>query len=218
MIRHPWLKKYTVSKNVKHLIIGTHPPMPYCGKLDFYYGNMSEFWRFLDSVYPKNNLYSTEECPKLKNIQDFLAKTGIAITDMVEQTDGTPFSTDNKMIWTKLNTGLKDILIDSQIETIYFTSFGGKNSALNLFKKWLKAEINTFGKINLPDNKLWRKTGYSINLSSKLIEMQLLFSPSPMARIGANRIKEFQNWLKRNQGKSYDDFRIYWYKEKLPKM
>ena len=57
-IKHPWLDRYPISKNAKYLILGTHPPMPYCGRLEFYYGNMSEFWRFLDKVYPKNNLYN----------------------------------------------------------------------------------------------------------------------------------------------------------------
>lgn len=56
MKNHPWLEKYPLKKGFKYLIIGTHPPMPYCGKLDFYYGNMNEFWRFLDKVYPRNKL------------------------------------------------------------------------------------------------------------------------------------------------------------------
>jgi len=29
---HPWLEKYPIKKDSKYLIIGTHPPMPYCGK------------------------------------------------------------------------------------------------------------------------------------------------------------------------------------------
>jgi hypothetical protein len=45
MKKHPWLNKHPINKDSKYLIIGTHPPMPYCGKLDYFYGNMSEFQR-----------------------------------------------------------------------------------------------------------------------------------------------------------------------------
>lgn len=79
---HPWLKKYPIKPDTKFLILGTHPPMPYFGKLRFFYGNMSEFWRFLDLVYPGNNLY-TNTCPKLNDVISFLDKNKIGITDLV---------------------------------------------------------------------------------------------------------------------------------------
>jgi G:T/U-mismatch repair DNA glycosylase len=213
---HPWLEKYPIKKDTKYLIIGTHPPMPYCGKLQYYYGNMNEFWRFLDKVYPGNNLYNNR-CPELKDIQKFLTRVEMDITDMVEETDGTPFSIDDDMKWTKLNNTLKDLLIKGTVEKIYFTSFGGKNSALNLFKKWLKNKENGFKNIRIPDSKEWRSKGLTMQLQGKYIQLEVLFSPSPTARRSASRIGEYQKWQKENTSSSFDDFRIDWYKNKLPK-
>ena len=133
MSKHLWLEQYKIDKDSLYLILGTHPPMPYCGKLEFFYGNMSEFWRFLDKVYPKNKLY-TDGCPKKQDILKFLKTYRISITDMVYKTDVKKFSTDKEMgnISSKdLNPFLKVWLEKSDVEKIYFTSFSGKNSAKN---------------------------------------------------------------------------------------
>jgi hypothetical protein len=215
--KHPWLEKYPIKKDTKYLIIGTHPPMPYCGKLQYYYGNMGEFWRFLDKVYPGKNLYNNG-CPDLKDIQKILDCLKIDITDMVEETEGTPFSTDDDMKWTKLNTTLKDTLIKGSIERIYFTSFGGKNSALNTFKKWLKNKENGFKNLRIPDSKEWRNKGMTIQLTSKKLQLEVLFSPSPTARRSASRIAEYKSWKKNNAAGLFDEFRVDWYKNRLPKV
>jgi hypothetical protein len=177
---------------------------------------MNEFWRFLDKVYPGNQLYNNQ-CPELKDIEKLLSCIKMDITDMVEETDGTPFSIDDDMKWTKLNSTLKDALINGVIEKIYFTSFGGKNSALNLFRKWLKIKENGFKNIRIPDSKEWRKDGLFINLHGKKIHLEVLFSPSPTARRSASRISEFQFWKMDNKSSSFDDFRVDWYSKKLPK-
>jgi G:T/U-mismatch repair DNA glycosylase len=217
MNKHPWLADYPIKPDAKYLILGTHPPMPYCGKLKYYYGNMNEFWRFLDAVYPSNKLYNNS-CPELRDIQKLLDYVKMDITDMVEETDGNPFSIDDDMKWTKLNTTLKESLVKGSIEKIYFTSFGGKNSALNLFKKWIKLEDNGFKNIQIPESKEWRNKGLVINLQGKKIQLELLFSPSPTARRSANRIKEFRNYLEDHPNATFDEFRIDWYKQKLPKI
>ena len=140
---HPWLEKYPIRKGDKYLIIGTHPPMPYCGKLDYYYGNMSEFWRFIDKVYSGYKLYENGS-PKIEDILKFLKKGKLAITDIILKTHISKFSTDKDMG----NIGIQDLnqhlfkwLKDSSIETIYFTSFGSTNSAKILFKKWYKSNF-----------------------------------------------------------------------------
>ena len=214
-MRHPWLNKYPIPKDSKFLILGTHPPMPYGGRLDFYYGNMSEFWRFLDGVYPGQRLYN-DGCPKLEDIIRFLAKLKMGISDLVEETDETPFSTDNDMRWTKLNSCLSKELENSQIKTIYFTSFSGQNSALSLFKKWLKE--NGLNDVKIPEAQQWRKNGFEISIFNRLIKLEILFSPSPTARRSGNRIPEFQNWKLTNPNGSFDQFRIDWYRSKLPKL
>lgn len=213
MKKHPWLQKYRITPSTKYLIIGTHPPMPYCGKLNFYYGNMSEFWRFMDRVYPGNNFYN-DGCPKENDIITFLEYHNFFITDMVEETDGSSFSTDNDMHWIKLNSSLKNNISISSVERIYFTSFGGKNSALSLFKKWLK--LNGYNNIKIPDSKLWRKEGMKMTFEDKIISLDVLFSPSPTARRNSSKIKEYKEWKIIKPMSSFDEFRIDWYKNKLP--
>lgn len=214
---HPWLEKYPIKKDSKYLIIGTHPPMPYCGKLEFYYGNMSEFWRFLDLVYPGHKLYE-KGCPKIEDIISFLEKSKLDITDIVYKTSVAKFSTDTdmgKLNNDDLNPFLFEWLKESSIETIYFTSFGGTNSAKNLFKKWYKFNFNqeskkhTITASHLNKIELWKR---KINLID-------LFSPSPTARRSSPRIKEFKEWrLGKEANHDYDTFRVYWYKEHLPKI
>jgi len=146
MFIHPWLNKFPIKNKSKYLIIGTHPPMPYCGQLKFYYGNSGEFWRLLDKVYPNNKLYENG-CPQKKDIINFLDKRKISITDIVYKTRIAKFSIDSDMGKVEvedLNPYLSGWVKKSKIQKIYFTSFGGKNSAKNLFKKWYK---NEFGKV-----------------------------------------------------------------------
>jgi G:T/U-mismatch repair DNA glycosylase len=76
MNKHPWLEKYPIKKDSKYLILGTHPPMPYCGRLPFYYGNMNEFWKLLDRVYPDNDLY-LNGFTELENVLKFLEHSKI---------------------------------------------------------------------------------------------------------------------------------------------
>lgn len=213
-MEHPWINKFPINKETKYLILGTHPPMPYSGRLEYYYGNMGEFWRFLDKVYPGNKLYNNA-FPKLSDITNFLEKHKIAITDLVEETDGTPFSTDDNMKWTKLNSRLMDLLESGSIEVIYFTSFGGNNSSLNLFKKLLKINCKN---IVIPNSKIWRDAGLDVCIDNKKIKLEVLFSPSPTARRSASRVAEFIDWKKSNPLGSFDDFRIHWYRSKLPKL
>jgi G:T/U-mismatch repair DNA glycosylase len=213
MNNHPWLEKYPISKDSKYLIIGTHPPMPYCGKLEFYYGNMNEFWRFLDKVYPDNKLY-LNGCPKVEDIISFLDNSKISITDIVYKTNIDKFSTDKamgKVNKEDLNPFLLDWLINSKVETIYFTSFGGTNSAKNLFKKWYRFTFRKPSKIS--NNHI-----NEIELWGRKIKLINLFSPSPTAIRSSPRIKEYQEWKVSNNPNDYDSFRIHWYKTYLPKL
>lgn len=215
MTKHPWLFEYQIQKDSKYLIIGTHPPMPYCGKLEFYYGNLSEFWRFLQDVYPHVNLYHNG-CPSINNILSFLKKYNIWISDIVEETDGRPFSSDMFMKPVKLNSKLKNWIEQSNVDTIYLTSFGGSKSTLSLFKKWVK-EYYPNSK-TIPNHKQWIENGVEINLGDKVYLLELLYSPSPQARRGIQRSVPFINWKLKNNNNSIDDFRAAWYKMKLPKI
>jgi hypothetical protein len=214
---HPWLAKYPIKKGDKYLIIGTHPPMPFCGKLEYYYGNMSEFWRFLDSVYPGYKLYKNG-CPKIEDIFKFLKKGKLAITDIILKTHVSKFSTDKDIG----NIGNEDLnqylfkwLKDSSIETIYFTSFGAMNSAKNLFKKWYKLNF----KNESQKYKITKNHFNQIKLWDRKIKLIDLFSPSPTAKRSAHKINEFKEWrLNKSSNNDYDTFRVYWYKKYLPKI
>ncbi len=213
MKKHPWLNKYPINKDSKYLIIGTHPPMPYCGKLDYFYGNMSEFWRLLDRVFPNNNLYNSVY-PKKEDILNFIDANSISITDLVYKTDEIQFSTDSgmgKLSFDDLNPYLKEWLENSKVEVIYFTSFGGGNSAKNLFKKWFR------GCFHKP-SRITNEHLNEIELFDRKIKLIDLFSPSPTAYRSSSRIKEYQEWKINNSPDDYDSFRIHWYKTYLPKI
>ena len=211
---HPWLKKYPIKPYSKYLILGTHPPMPYCGKLKFYYGNMSEFWRFLNIIYPNNNLY-VQGCPKLKDVLTFLDNNDISITDIIYKTSCQMFSTDieiGRITNDDLNPFLAKWLKNSKVEVIYFTSFGGKNSTKNLFKKWYRKEFNK-------PIKITKEHINTIDIFGRKINLIDLFSPSPTSRLSSNKVKEFIQWRLENKfNKDYDTFRVYWYRKYLPKI
>jgi len=211
---HPWLKKYQIKQESKYLILGTHPPMPYCGKLRFFYGNMSEFWRFLDLVYTGNRLYSNG-CPSLNDVITFLNRSKISITDIIYRTSTQKFSTDSeigKINDDDLNPFLAKWLKNSEVEVIYFTSFGGRNSAKQLFKKWYRKEFDKPSKITNKHNNTIKIFGRDLTLID-------LFSPSPSARRSSPRVKEFIKWREsKKKNNDFDSFRIYWYKKFLPKI
>ncbi|MHA8092712.1 hypothetical protein V7S78_09350 [Aquirufa regiilacus] len=215
MTIHPWLTKYPVNSDSKHLILGTHPPMPYKGTLNYFYGNMKEFWRLLDKVYPNSKLYNYDKQVELSDIIAWQKQLKLSITDMVYQTHVERFSTDEQMgriELNDLNPFLESWIKESAIECIYFTSFGGSKSAKNLFKKWLKEKLKIKVKLEGHENEV-----IIFNRTIKLID---LFSPSPTARRSAPRNEEYKKWkLIQPIGKvDYDSFRIAWYETKLPKL
>ncbi len=214
MKNHPWLEKYEINSDSKYLILGTHPPMPYKGSLEFYYGNLKEFWRFLDLVYPGKNLYLNGKV-NINDILYFLEHSLISISDIIYVTRVESFSTDKDMgkVYNEdLNPFLEEWLVNSKIEVIYFTSFGGTNSAKSLFKKCYKY---TFKKTC----KLSSKHESFIELSGRTIRIVDLFSPSPSCRRSLPKSKEFLEWSQNNnKSNDFDGFRLYWYKKHLPKI
>ena len=166
-------------------------------------------------VYPQNKLYENG-CPKIEDIISFLEKRKLSITDIVYKSGVAKFSTDNEMgkiNHDDLNPFLFNWLKESSIETIYFTSFGGTNSAKNLFKKWYKFNFIQ----NSKEFKITTSHLNEIELWQRKIKLIDLFSPSPTARRSSTRIKEFKEWnLRKEANNDYDSFRVYWYKKYLP--
>jgi len=215
-MNHPWLHKYPIAKTSEFLFIGTHPPMPYTVPLKYYYGNVGEFWRILDRIYPGEGLF-TGNTADLEAIASWENKYRVAITDIVEATNGLPFNTDKAMVVTRLNLNLLNQLEHSQLHTIYFTSFSGKNNALSLFRRLLKENGHEHARI--PAIKEWHAKGLSIQLGEKEYTLHALYSPSPSANRAASRIQAYQDWKQQQKEctpNSYFDFRVWWYAQRLP--
>jgi hypothetical protein len=215
-MNHPWLHQYPIEKTAEFLILGTHPPMPDTAPLKYYYGNVGEFWRILDGVYPGEGLF-VGNTVDLAAIESWQKKYRVAITDVVAATNGQSFNTDKDMVVTCLNTNLLDQLGQSNVHTIYSTSFAGKNNALSLFRRLLKE--NGHRHLRIPDVKEWHADGLSLQLGEKKYTLHALYSPSPMANIAAPKIQAYQDWkAKQKEGvpNSYFDFRVWWYAQRLP--
>jgi hypothetical protein len=219
-INHPWLEAYPIKPTDKGIIIGTHPPMPYRGCLQFYYGNMYEFWRFLEQVYPNDSFFDKDQKPDLKRILQWLKKYELGITDMLFLTHkNNHFSVDSEIIIDdkkkQLNPFLFDWLKKSKVDTLYFTSFSNGKSAFGLFKNWYKIHF----KKTLPNGLDILKDGnaYTIELFNRKVKLVMLYSPSPAARRGIPRSKPYQDWLMKNPKGNIDLFRVWWYKKYLPK-
>lgn len=216
-IEHPWLKDYPIFPNHKHLIIGTHPPMPYQGIIQFYYGNMNEFWRLLETAYEKDLFFNSLSAPELQRIQKWLTEKQVAVTDMVQYTvAGNTFSTDQKMQIqsdNQLNQNLQNWLENGNIENIFFTSFSSEKSAYGLFRKWYRKTY----RISLPKGIKVINQGNteSISINGRKIRLLMLYSPSPAVRRGIPRSVPYINWLALNPNVTLpiDAFRVFWYKK-----
>ena len=55
-INHPWLHQHPIEKTAEFLVVCTHPPMPYEVPFKYYNGNVGEYRRLLDRVYPGEGL------------------------------------------------------------------------------------------------------------------------------------------------------------------
>lgn len=214
-IQHPWLENYPILPKHKHLIIGTHPPMPYKGCIPFFYGNRCEFWRLIEKANDQKLFFTDLGTPNLNGITQWLNSNKIGNTDMVQYTKNN-FSTDQKMIVEnndQLNLKLKDWLESGSIENIFFTSFSNGKSAYNLFRRWFR--LNYDIRLKEGNNILVNDNKYSIHIGDKTINIYMLYSPSPAARRGIARSRPYQRWLELNKEieNPIDEFRIYWYKK-----
>lgn len=217
---HPWMEKYPIKNNSTKLIIGTHPPMPYRGCIQFYYGNSYEFWRFMELVYQNFRFFDDEQKPNLDLILNWLDSNNFSITDMIQHTKvDNNFSVDSDIIIddykSQLNQNLYDWLLNSKINKIYFTSFSEGKSAYDLFKKWVKIHFNK----RLPKGReiINQNNNHKLKIFDKEVELIMLYSPSPAARRGIPRSQPYIKWLKENKDvkNPIDEFRVYWYRKYL---
>lgn len=204
--QHPYILRYPIDLKAKNLILGTHPTMPLENpEIEFFYGNMCELWRYMSLVYSNDALYLNNR-PNLELIQKFLARYEMTVTDVVFETDGNKFSTDEEMVIVSFNPFLKDWLAESAIEHIYFTSYSGKQSAHKLFRKWYREAYGKPIKMN----------GDKYIVGDKLLGITDLYSPSPAANIGISGSPTYKAWKGSNPSGDLDKFRIQYYERHLP--
>jgi G:T/U-mismatch repair DNA glycosylase len=202
---HPWIDPHkNLSLNCKSLILGTHPPTTHeIYPLNFYYGNRSELWRFLQEAFPNDNIYSTGNLSdQPETIIQWLKSKSIGISDMVYET-GNQFNTDNDMEVKSFNRYLKEVIESDQLKNIIFTSKSGKNSAFQLFKHWYNQ--------NYPANL--KNASLTVKPSNNEINLISITSPSPSARRGLAKSSTYNEWKLNNPTGNYDLYRIVQYKE-----
>jgi G:T/U-mismatch repair DNA glycosylase len=218
--KHPWLEKYPIQSRSTKLIIGTHPPMPYRGCLQFYYGNSYEFWRFMELTFQDFRFFNLEMKADLKLILKWLENNHFSITDMIQHTKvDNNFSVDSDIIIDdykfQLNQLLFDWLKESKANKIYFTSFSEGKSAYDLFRKWVKINFNK----RLPKGRdiINQNNNHKLKIFEREVELIMLYSPSPAARRGIPRSQPYIKWLNENKdvNNPIDEFRVYWYKKYL---
>lgn len=188
----------------KFLILGTIHPFKQNTHCGFFYRNTNIFWNILDEIF-EENLNSPE------NIEVFLEKHSIAISDMILECkiEHENITADKDLQALKLNENLKNQILESNIDTIFFTSAFGTNNATKLF----------FHAFKLKKPKNWQENNreFSIDFYGKTITCIILFSPSNRALPGIVNNKSFQSNRIRCPQLSTNTFRKNFYKEKFQK-
>jgi len=147
--KHPYLDKYQLTKAFKYIVIGTMPPAKelspsvICKEkkrktrvftVDYYYGNVSSFWKIMKQLYP------TSGFDNITDIQKWQDEYSIGITDTVDQCkrkDPCSYKDSDLIIdWPDFNHTLKQYILTHKdtIEKLIFTSGESCNNALSNFK------------------------------------------------------------------------------------
>lgn len=213
--KHRYINNYPIPPDSKKLIVGTihpHPNEEKPFKVDFFYGNENTIWRILNEAYP--NEISSTQGPTIAEIEKFLLKHKIAVTDTIcecERLTTPPTALDKDLLPTVLNHGILGQIKNSQINEIFFTSGFGKNNAFKLFyEKILELKLT-------PEIKLKRGGELDDKRLGRKIKLTLLYSPSPSANRGIIKSKIY----KKNQNKYKDSqkpvhaFKVDYYREQF---
>jgi hypothetical protein len=202
---HQYISKYAIKKNDKSLILGTiHPHNTGNFKIDFFYGNKNSLWSIL-------SLSKNIELNDLNSIVNFLSNNKIAISDMILECHrkDSSITADKDLDITILNENLKDEILNSEIDIIYFTSAFNKNNTAKLFFDLFKLEI--------PNN--WKDT-YEIDIDfyGKKIKCIILLSPSGASNIGISKSEIYlknKDYYEKNYKTPVKQFKIDFYNQKF---
>ena len=210
LTKHLYISKYPINQFSKSLILGTIHPHNDANnisnfKIDFFYGNKNSLWTILSEA--KNIRLDT-----LNEILKFLAQNKISISDMILECErlNDKVTADKDLQNLVVNQNLKNEILKSDIETIYFTSAFNKNNAAKLFFDLFELQNQ------IPIN--WKNT-YEINIDffGKKIKCVILLSPSGASNIGISKSKIYLD--KRKEYIKFKtpvkQFKIDFYKEKF---
>ena len=210
LTKHLYISKYPINQSSKSLILGTIHPHNGINdiinfKIDFFYGNKNSLWTILSEA--KNIRLDT-----LDEILDFLLQNKISISDMILECErlNDKVTADKDLQNLVVNQNLKNEILKSDIETIYFTSAFNKNNAAKLFFDLFELQNQ------IPIN--WKNT-YEINIDffGKKIKCVILLSPSGASNIGISKSKIYLD--KRKEYIKFKtpvkQFKIDFYKEKF---
>lgn len=199
---HKYISKYPIKRTDRFLILGTiHPDCSKSFEIDFFYGHKNTLWNII-------GVASGIELQDLNQILSFLNHYHIAVSDMVLECerDNINDTKDANIRPIKLNEKLKEQIIESHIDTIFFTSGFGKNNAAKLFFDYFKKFI-----IHKPPKKLNENREFNILFNNKMIRCVILYSPSNLALMGIARGKGFKQAKEINSELVAKQFRIDWY-------
>jgi G:T/U-mismatch repair DNA glycosylase len=204
---HRYLDANLIKPDDRAIILGTiHPHRAERFQIDYFYGNRNSFWQIMAAAFPHLHWDS------LSAIRQNLADYHIWISDMIRECDRADesISSDSQLQNLILNTeqiekGLKSV----PIETIFFTSGFGKNSAARLFCEafHISARPNAFNRDFLIPQKYFGREIHGI----------LLISPSGIANRGLHRnplfLKEKDKYI--NLPHPYQQFKVDFYRERF---
>lgn len=200
--KHEYIEKYPIRQTDNFLILGTiHPHRTECFRVKFFYGNENTLWNIIG-----------EACgTTLKDVEQivtFLGDNNVAISDMVVSCERKDeyITSDADIKPTELNRALKEEILHSEIETIFFTSAFDTNNAATLF----------FEEFNLKRPTNWRDDrDFKIDFYGKSIRCVILFSPSGQANRGIAGSKIYKAKKEQNNKLTVTEFRIDFYHEKF---
>ena len=208
---HRFLDLFRFKPTDKFAIFGTiHPHVLEDFLMQFYYGNVGSMWKILQQAFPEWKINSASR----ESILAFLEANNIWVCDMIKECKRahSGITKDEKLVDIVLNTeGIREGLLNSQIDTIFFTSRLGKNNAAKLF-------CDAFGiKINKLLNKETSEFIIPAEIFGRPIKGILLFSPSGAANVGISMSKAYKSvqdkYVEHNTPVAA--FRVDFYREKF---
>ena len=205
--KHQYVNTFSYKSNDKYLILGTiHPHRIENFKLDFFYGNQNTIWSIIEKA-------TNIPLPDKESIINLLTQNNIWISDMILECsrESDKETADKSLFDLKLNEQIKEVLKNSTIEKIFFTSAFGKNNAAKLFTDVFNIDYKcTY-------NEETREFIIPKDVFGREIVGVVLFSPSNIANIGIAKNKVYLS-RKRQSGQEnlkVNEFKIDFYREKF---